>query len=299
MQKFTRDQSTEIRQYYETNGYVVLRRLLPDEPIEDFLSAYESVKRNKHFVYYSQSTHKSIKLSLTSEGFIQESMLSPSRLKLNSKFSSAVERCLFHQNISEALSVLSGSQKHVMWQNMFFDFSTGTIEHQDHWYLDTTPPGHLIAAWYALEDIHPDSGCFFVLPRSHKGEVLKSDSFLDHEDFRIATLSLIEREGYEYKSLPLRKGDVLLWHPYLMHGAYRNTNPSYSRKSFTAHFYPLGMQGASNHRVKKTTAVNSNLLTAYPGSDVVWAIKKHIKYYRDTVTNNREPMMDMRRASYE
>ena len=36
---------------------------------------------------------------------------------------------------------------------MFFDRSTGTVEHQDSWYLDTDPPGNLVGVWYALEDI--------------------------------------------------------------------------------------------------------------------------------------------------
>ena len=299
MQKFFSSQTLEIKQYYEHNGYVVIKKLLPNEPVETFLEAYEGIKQNKSFVFYSQSTHKSVKLSFTPEGFIKESMLDPLRLKLYPKFSTAIEQCLMHQNVSAVLSVLSGAQKHVMWQNMFFDFSPGTIEHQDHWYLDTTPPGHLIAAWYALEDIHPESGCFFVLPGSHKDDVLEPDAFSDHEAFRVATLELIKRKAYEYKSLPLQKGDVLLWHPYLIHGAHSNTNAQHSRKSFTAHFFPSEMETAVHrNQQKKATAVNANLLTAYEGSDIIWSIKKQLKYYRDNLTGNRAALMDMRRKSY-
>ena len=38
----------------------------------------------------------------------------------------------------------------------------------------------------------------------------------------------------------LKKGDVLFWHPYLIHGSYNQTNSKFSRKSITAHYHPIG-----------------------------------------------------------
>ena len=299
MHKFQISQAETIQNYYETNGYVVIEKLLPDERIDAFLSAYSRIKNNPFFVSYSQSIHRAIRIELTSEGFIRESMLNPSRLKFFPGFARSLEKCLFHQNISEALSLLSDAEEHVLWQNMFFDFSPGTIEHQDHWYLDTDPPGHLIAAWYALEDIHPDSGCFFVLPGSHRGEVLRPESFPSHESFRLATLSTIQKSSYEYETLVLKKGDVLLWHPYTIHGAHSNADPRYSRKSFTAHFYPASMQGKGGHgRQRKSTSDNPKVLTAYGNSDMAWSLKNYLMYFRDSLTRNRAAIMDMRRKSY-
>ena len=49
-----------------------------------------------------------------------------------------------------------------MWQNMFFDKSTGTIDHIDTWYLDSDPMGYLFGAWIALEDIDGKGGVFHV-----------------------------------------------------------------------------------------------------------------------------------------
>ena len=50
-----------------------------------------------------------------------------------------------------------------MWQNMFFDKSVGTVDHFDSWYLDTDPPGSLIGAWFALEDIDGKGGTFIFI----------------------------------------------------------------------------------------------------------------------------------------
>ena len=58
------------------------------------------------------------------------------------------------EEMRNALSDISNSQEFIMWQNMLFDKSTGTIDHLDSWYLDTNPYGNLLAAWIALEDIN-------------------------------------------------------------------------------------------------------------------------------------------------
>lgn len=218
--KFTIDNVTGIKNYYEAYGYVVVRKLLENSKIDYFIKQYEKIKRNQLFIYYSQSVHQPLRPQITPEGFIEESMEKAHNLKFFPSFSNAILDCLIDQKISQTLSVLSGSSSHTMWQNMFFDKSTGTVEHQDHYYLDTDPPGNLIGVWYALEDIHPDSGCFFVIPGSHKGPVIsrKNSSSKkkgletlapEHDEMRKKIMSLIQEQNYEYKAFPLDKGDVL------------------------------------------------------------------------------------------
>ena len=41
------------------------------------------------------------------------------------------------------------------------------------------------------------------------------------------------------KELILKSGDLVIWHSSLIHGASNIINNSYSRKSLTAHYYPL------------------------------------------------------------
>jgi len=305
MQKFSINQEKEIREYYESNGYVVIKGLLPVSKIDSFLSEYRKIKANPFFVYYSQSIHKCIRTSLTPEGFIKESMENATRLNFFPKFSLTMKNCLFHEGISKVLHSISGKNKYAMWQNMFFDFSPGTIEHQDHWYLDTSPAGNMIAAWYALEDIHPDAGCFFVLPQSHHGEVLTREKCKSHEDFRMSCVDLIDKNNYPYKSFPLSQGDVLFWHPFTMHGAYSNLNPKYSRKSLTAHFYPIdfdfcpmGFDKLKHEEQKFKATSNPQLFEVNKGSDTVWSLKNYIKYFRDRLSGNKKPRMDMRREVY-
>ena len=125
----------------------------------------------------------------------------------------------------------------VQQNNMLFDKSMETIDHIDSWYLDTHPKGYLVGAWVALENIHPDSGPFRVYPGSHLNidpYILQS---LDHDDF-INEISNIKKD-FKAKELILKKGDVVIWDSRLIHGASEIKNKSFSRKSLTAHYYPI------------------------------------------------------------
>lgn len=301
--KFSVNAGASIKEYYQSYGYVVVENLLNHSKIQMLIDTYEKIKYSNRFVFFSQDTHLPIRPKLTPEGFIENSMLNPASLKLWHGFSQAVEECLVDEEITNILSLLSGASSHIMMQNMFFDKSTGTVEHQDHYYLDSDPPGQMIAVWYALEDIHEDAGCFFVLPGSHKGKVVERDNasnFSDHDAFVKSINTLINEGGYEYRSFPLSKGDVLFWHPYTIHGAHNNQDPRFSRKSLTAHYYPAHlkpMYAGSAPTVRKTVNPNISIL----GTELQ-AYQANVMHYVRAIANyirGKGPDYDMRRTSYE
>jgi phytanoyl-CoA hydroxylase len=311
IQKFSLPATKDVKEYYDVHGYVVIENLLNPTKIDHFFETYEAIKHNPFFIYYSQSIHTPLRPKITAEGYIQESMQNATQLKFFPRFSGAMLNCLVDTNISVVLSMLSGESSHAMYQNMFFDKSTGTIEHQDHYYLDTDPPGHLIGTWYALEDIHPEAGCFFVLPGSHLGAVIERENmphskgvaarFADHDAMMDRIRQLVQNNLYEYKTFPLCKGDVLFWHPYTIHGAHSCANPRYSRKSFTAHYGPTRM-----HRLYTQSSPtlqpssNPDILIDQQGTHLYWSnLKLYIKYILDKASHRSEAFMDMRRQSYK
>ena len=307
--KFSKNNAAEIKKYYESQGYVVIKNLLNHQKIDRFIEQYEQIKRNQLFIYYSQSVHMPLRPTITPEGYIEESMERVQDLKFFPGFSKATLDCLIDRQISDVLSMISGWSSHALWQNMFFDKSTGTVEHQDHYYLDTEPPGNLIGAWYALEDIHPESGCFFVIPGSHKGRVIGRKNLStvpeginalvpEHDRMRKEMMNLIREQKYEYKAFPLNKGDVLFWHPYTIHGAYKNKNPQFSRKSFTAHFYPSHLQRANTKTPWLKQSSNPNILIRANDLRVyAWNVKQYATYFLNKL-RSQQPLVDMRRNSY-
>ena len=112
-----------------------------------------------------------------------------------------------------------------------FDKSTGTIDHIDSYYIDTDPQGYLIAAWVALENIDGKGGEFHIYPGSHLSND-KSWQKMNHDEFIKWSIKL--SKNYEKKSLNINKGDVVFWHPSLIHGS-----SSQRMKKFTKNQLPL------------------------------------------------------------
>ena len=59
------------------------------------------------------------------------------------------------------------------------------------------------------------------------------------------------KKGYKKTPIHLKKGDVVFWHPSLLHGSSNQKEEGHSRKSLTAHYYPIklkkGGQGRSSN----------------------------------------------------
>jgi phytanoyl-CoA hydroxylase len=226
----------DLAGYFEEHGYVVVEDLIPEDKVDRVLGALQKFKRRK-LPYYSQSIHDWIAPELDAEGFMVESMECFTKLFLSAGLRRAGNEVLLGAEIADSLKAIKpGKRQFVQWQNMLFDRSTGTVDHVDSWYLDTEPKGDLVAAWVALEDIHPESGPFRVYPGSHRETELLALDSEDHETFRKRCAEVAKR--IPAKPALLRKGSVLFWHPWTLHGAADQTNPRYSRKSLTSHYYP-------------------------------------------------------------
>jgi phytanoyl-CoA hydroxylase len=297
VEKFAAGDTAGIREHYQSQGFVVLRKLLAHSVIYDFLTQYERIKRSRTFIYYSQAIQRAIRPELNEHGFIRESMLNPSRLGLFPGFSGAIKRCIYHEAVSEALCALDGHDRHVSWQDMFFDLSTGTVDHADTWYLDTEPEGSMLGAWMALENIANQAGTFFVVPRSHRVAPLSREVHRDHEGFRKATLQFVADHGFRRQATPLDKGDVILWHPFLIHGAFSNVDPRFSRKSLRSHFFPLGMKRRGSTATPLMPTANPRILRLRQGNDSLLNLLMYVKFAKDAL-RGRGAKLDMRRKTY-
>jgi phytanoyl-CoA hydroxylase len=229
------------QQIFSEQGYLVIKNAIPELSIKKCLHWLEVIKKRRFLLYYTQSSHRWVRPSLTKQGFLLESILNPSQQRQAPVFADSVQHLIYHDAVYSALrSVCPDSLDFVSWQDMAFDRSTGTVDHIDSWYLDTEKPGGVLGLWIALEDILIDSGPFFVCPKSHLlGEIPKSE-YPDHDSF----LACVQRRIHEHKLVKtpmlLKRGDIIIWNSLLIHGAFSPSHSALSRKSLTAHFYPLG-----------------------------------------------------------
>lgn len=305
----------DYQDYYRENGYVVYDKLIPEVKIDRVLGALRTFK-NKRPPYYSQSIHAWIRPEISVDGFMTESMMNFTQLMINCGLKDAGNAVILGSEIADALKTLNPTfDEFVLWQNMLFDRSTGTVDHYDSWYLDTLPRGYLAAAWIALEDIELGSGPFRVFPGSHKYFAAGQHDLLNHDDF--VTKCRQYSEIHEFKPALLKKGSVLFWHPCLLHGALNSTTAGLSRKSLTAHYYPLGMAKKYASQWDKVSSPKEFVMrlvnaASYPrkvNNSAVYIDRSPIdtlrfnagllSFAKNQLTGQMKVQMDMRRRSYE
>lgn len=164
----------------------------------------------------------------------------PHLLGFSKAFSSSIREILYSNKIYECMKDFTSAEEFVHYQSMFFDKSAGTALHQDTWYLDTEPAGSLFGIWLALEDIDDSCGPFYLYEKG-------PSQLLSPKDYDFAELDQDSKYVSDYPDAKIfrfyaKKGDVLVWDSFNLHGAFHPTSNDKTRKSITGHFYPAGCQ---------------------------------------------------------
>jgi ectoine hydroxylase-related dioxygenase (phytanoyl-CoA dioxygenase family) len=134
------------------------------------------------------------------------------------------------------------------FQTINFNFGSEQRAHSDSIHMSTYPEGLLTAIWIALEDIDSDQGPLFYYPGSHKWPYqynedlgLKENFFLLDENpnqkYENRIARLIEEHPIQPEYFTPKKGDILVWHPNLVHGGSVHENKSKTRKSMVVHYF--------------------------------------------------------------
>jgi phytanoyl-CoA hydroxylase len=233
-------QSTgNVSDYYQEQGYVVIEQLVPHRLIDRLLALYQAQILNSSAKFYRQNTNVYDANRLTPAGHVIQSFLDIHNYKKFPQFRQAALDLYFSPELLDGLSEVTGHARHNLMQSMLFDANAATQPHQDWWYLDSVPAGHLLGAWIALEDIHEDAGRFFVMPGSHHVQLHAQD--MPHSDWIARMRDHMDAHAGNVKAPALKKGDVLFWNSRTIHGALPTRDMRHSRKSITAHFMPAEM----------------------------------------------------------
>ena len=99
---------------------------------------------------------------------VDETERQPSyRLQDVHSHSEAARSLYLDRTIHELMATLFGEPA-VAIQSLYFEWGSQQVLHRDPVLVPTAKPGHLLAAWIALEDIHEDSGALAYVPGSHR-----------------------------------------------------------------------------------------------------------------------------------
>lgn len=225
-------------QYYKTYGYYVWRNLIGGTQIDALLSQYKRNVVPSKTPFFRQSTSRYEKNAITPSGFVKQSFLDIHQFRKYPEFSRCAMEIYTNNAMREALRSITGFASFNLMQTMLFDANTATWPHQDWWYLDSVPNGHLLAVWIALEDIDERAGRFYVVPGSQTVDLHSDLPGLSHTDWIERMRRYVDDRRDEIYAPELKKGDVLFWNSRTVHGSLPTKDPSFSRKSLTAHYLP-------------------------------------------------------------
>jgi phytanoyl-CoA hydroxylase len=223
---------------------VVIRNLIPIELCDRVRHAFEKeIKPYDGYLYRQPSSGAAEKHTFSKYGYLLNSILNLQNLnqKLFPVFRKTILEVITYAHLYDAAQTILG-EPGVIVQSMYFEGNPATWAHQDTYYLDSTRIGEMMAAWVALEDIHPGAGRFFVYPGSQKIDMAKNggnfDIAFNHLKYKQLVLNVIKKYNLECRAPALQKGDVLFWAAKTIHGSLETAQPQFSRNSITIHFIP-------------------------------------------------------------
>jgi phytanoyl-CoA hydroxylase len=236
------------KEFYEENGFYIFQKLVPEDLIDKILDVYNTKILESSNYFFRQSSNRWERNKLTEYGYSEESFLNVHDYPDYPGFCEAARQIFCLPQVREALTQLTGSADHNLMQSMLFDLNAATPAHQDWYYLDSIPSGHLLAGWFALEDIHEDAGRFYVLPKSNQVDFdLTAEEKVSNAPYVQKLKDYVASHQSDIYAPALKKGDVLFWNSRTIHGSLDIRNPKYSRKSLTAHYLPSQYQSGSRY----------------------------------------------------
>jgi phytanoyl-CoA hydroxylase len=144
-----------------------------------------------------------------------------------------------------------------VYTTLYYERGSSQDIHRDTPYFTTRPEYNYFGTWFALEDAHAGNGCLEAIRGGHLIPEIdrqkfarenRGDGIVDAIDpalfdaYQNEVSRLCATEGLEKVKLPLKKGDVLIWHPQLPHGGSPIADRTLTRHSIVAHTVAEGTQ---------------------------------------------------------
>ena len=234
------DEPDAFRDWFQREGYVLVRGAVPAALCEAGIAAFRQQVLPDRMGYFERhASGRYERHVLTETGFMKYPIMNLQDLsaKKYGRFRQAGLDVLTQPRLQQALQVLCGEPGRMV-HTMYFDGNQTTWAHRDGHYIDSQQTGSMIGAWVAAEDIHPEAGRFFVMPRSHTMAVPGESGDPNSDAYKASMAEFVRNGPLDCLSPVMRQGDLLLWNSMVIHGSLPTTDARQSRRSFTAHFVP-------------------------------------------------------------
>nr|XP_022300530.1 phytanoyl-CoA dioxygenase, peroxisomal-like [Crassostrea virginica] len=251
--------SYEQRKFYEDNGYVVIRNLVPKEKLDIYRNRFEQICRKEVVIPG---------LTIMRDVAIARSEFVPGQQAITKLQDFQNDEVLFGYcalpEIIRYVQAFTGKEvkaMHTMLINKPPDPGKKTSRHplhQDLHYFPFRPADRIVCSWTAMEKVNRENGCLVVLPGSHKGELLQHD----YPEWEGGVNKLYHGvRDFDPNAprvhLPMETGDTVFFHPLLIHGSGMNKTKGF-RKSISCHYASaeiefIDVKGSIQEHMEKET----------------------------------------------
>ncbi|XP_039249334.1 phytanoyl-CoA dioxygenase, peroxisomal-like [Styela clava] len=229
----TKDQ----QQFFEDNGYLVIKKLVPQYEIEMYKKRFEEICM-KQVTIPRMTMMRDVSIA-KSEFVAGEQAIT----KIQDYYMDPVMFSYLHSpRILQYVEAITGPDimaVHSMLINKPPDTGKKTSRHplhQDLHYFIFRPEDRIVASWTAMQKIDRTNGCLVVLPGTHKGP-LKEHQYPKWEGgVNKMYHGIVDYdENAPRVHLVMDEGDTVFFHPLLIHGSGTNISQGY-RKAISGHF---------------------------------------------------------------
>lgn len=229
--------SYEQRKFYEDNGYIVIRNLVPKEKLDVYRERFEQICRREVEVPG---------LTIMRDVAIARSEFVPGEQAVTKLQEFQNDDVLFGYcelpEIIKYVQTFTGKEvkaMHTMLINKPPDPGKKTSRHplhQDLHYFPFRPADRVVCSWTAMQKVNRENGCLVVLPGTHKGELLQHD----YPEWEGGVNKMYHGvRDFDPNAprvhLPMDIGDTVFFHPLLIHGSGMNKTKGF-RKSISCHY---------------------------------------------------------------
>jgi hypothetical protein len=253
------DDAALLRKWCE-DGYVVIPKLIPAELIDSFVGEIEDVwERSDPIVglaisdvildegYRVHVPHEDL-VRLEPERRRHIKQVSNWRVGQYHLYSRSARQIFNHPEIVRVASMILGRRGEPRYSLMF---SKGTEQglHQDTCVFHIFPRDLMMGVWIACEDISHESGPLEYYPGSHRVPLFPEFTNYPQTNRRTSDAAQSKRyddyvtslaKDFQKHELLIGKGDVMFWHPMLIHGGCPRLDRLATRKSFVLHVIAEG-----------------------------------------------------------
>lgn len=229
--------SYEQRKFYEDNGYIVIRNLVPKEKLDVYRERFEQICRREVEIPG---------LTIMRDVAIARSEFVPGEQAVTKLQEFQTDDVLFGYcelpEIIKYVQAFTGKEvkaMHTMLINKPPDPGKKTSRHplhQDLHYFPFRPADRVVCSWTAMQKVNRENGCLVVLPGTHKGELLQHD----YPEWEGGVNKMYHGvRDFDPNAprvhLPMDTGDTVFFHPLLIHGSGMNKTKGF-RKSISCHY---------------------------------------------------------------